>query len=106
MDFTSPSAFCALAITSLASCALAFPVRQARPIASTANFFTSISFRLTFGIWSDGIRSGAATAAASAARRFRKRDGERDELSRGPSSDRHHDELPVLVHVGHRHGRL
>src|ERR1700679_4009089 len=35
MDFTSPSAFCALAITVLASCAMALPHTNARRIAAT-----------------------------------------------------------------------
>src|SRR2546430_6702732 len=41
MDFTSPNAFCALAITVFASCAIAFPHRYARQNAITASFFTT-----------------------------------------------------------------
>src|SRR5438552_15065158 len=41
MDFRSPNAFCALAITVFASCAMAFPHRYARHIATTASFFTT-----------------------------------------------------------------
>src|SRR5438132_11582088 len=40
MDFTSPNAFCALAITVFASCAIAFPHRYARQIATRASLFT------------------------------------------------------------------
>src|SRR5437764_13896624 len=38
-DFTSPSAFCALAMTVFASCASALTERYARQIAKTAIFF-------------------------------------------------------------------
>src|SRR5580693_2131796 len=43
MDFTSPSAFCALAITVLASCAMALPHRSARPMATTSSFLNTAS---------------------------------------------------------------
>src|SRR5262245_57973167 len=51
MDFTSPSAFCALAITVLASCAMALPHKAARPIAATANV---LNILLLFTIWLPG----------------------------------------------------
>src|SRR5580765_6780863 len=41
MDFTSPSAFWALAMTALASCAVAFPLSHARPIAIKTSFLTT-----------------------------------------------------------------
>src|SRR5688572_3330042 len=41
MDFTSPNAFCALAMTVLASCAIAMPVGQARQIANRASLFNT-----------------------------------------------------------------
>src|SRR5438128_874747 len=41
MDFTSPSAFCASAITVLASCAIALPHRNARQTALTKVFLTT-----------------------------------------------------------------
>src|SRR5712671_1183468 len=41
MDLGSPSAFCALAITVFASCAIAFPLKDARQIATKASFFTA-----------------------------------------------------------------
>src|SRR2546421_6305151 len=41
MDFRSPNASCALATTVFASCAIAFPHRHARQIATTASFFTT-----------------------------------------------------------------
>jgi hypothetical protein len=41
MDFKSPNAFCALAITVFASCAKALPPRDAMQIATTASFFTA-----------------------------------------------------------------
>ena len=43
MDFRSPNAFCALAITVFASCAMALPHRNARQIAATASFFNTAS---------------------------------------------------------------
>src|SRR5438132_4103914 len=43
MDFKSPNAFCALAITVFASCAMAFPHRNARQMAITASFFDTVS---------------------------------------------------------------
>ena len=43
MDFRSPNAFCALAITVFASCAIALPHRNARQIATTASFFNTAS---------------------------------------------------------------
>src|SRR4051812_7039678 len=42
MDFTSPRAFCALAMTAFASCAIAFPHRHAMPIAAQASFLTTV----------------------------------------------------------------
>src|SRR6185369_2348192 len=41
MDFRSPNAFCALAITVFASCATALPPRKARHIAITAIFLNT-----------------------------------------------------------------
>jgi hypothetical protein len=41
MDFRSPNAFCALAITVFASCAMAFPHRYAKQVATKASFFTT-----------------------------------------------------------------
>src|SRR5215813_4020869 len=41
MDFKSPNAFCALAITVFASCAMTFPHRNATQIATAAIFFTT-----------------------------------------------------------------
>ena len=41
--FHAASAFCALAMTALASCAMAFPHRDARQIATTENFFNTAS---------------------------------------------------------------
>jgi hypothetical protein len=41
MDFTSPNAFCALAITVFASCAIAFPHRYATQNATTASLFNT-----------------------------------------------------------------
>ena len=41
MDFGSPNAFCAPAITVFASCAIAFPVGYARQIATSASLFTT-----------------------------------------------------------------
>src|SRR5437773_8783984 len=43
MDFRSPRAFCALAITVFASCAMAFPHRYARQIPTTTSFFTTVT---------------------------------------------------------------
>src|ERR1044071_7353254 len=43
MDFTSPNAFCALAITVFASCARALPHRDARQIAPTLSFLNTAS---------------------------------------------------------------
>jgi hypothetical protein len=43
MDFKSPDAFCALAITVFASCATAFPHRTVRQIATTVSFFNTAS---------------------------------------------------------------
>src|SRR5436305_11462987 len=43
MDFTSPSAFCALAITVFASCAMAAPHRSTAQIAATLIFFNTVS---------------------------------------------------------------
>src|ERR1022692_1355856 len=43
MDFRSPNAFCALAITVFASCAGAVPHRNVRQIATTANFLDTAS---------------------------------------------------------------
>src|SRR5512135_2963274 len=43
MDFRSPNAFCALAITVLASCAMALAHSEARQIANTASFFKTAS---------------------------------------------------------------
>src|SRR5262245_56012614 len=40
-DFTSPTAFCALAITVFASCAIALPHRHATQTAITTSFFTT-----------------------------------------------------------------
>src|SRR3979490_506771 len=41
MDLGSPNAFCALAITVFESCAIAFPHRYARQIATRASLFTT-----------------------------------------------------------------
>src|SRR5262249_12154515 len=41
MDFKSPDAFCALAMTVFASCAMTFPHRNATQIATAAIFFTT-----------------------------------------------------------------
>jgi hypothetical protein len=41
MDFTSPNAFWALAITVFASCAIAFPHRYATQNATTASLFNT-----------------------------------------------------------------
>jgi hypothetical protein len=41
MDLTSPNAFCALAITVFASCAIALPHRNAKQIATTANLLNT-----------------------------------------------------------------
>src|SRR4029450_8062370 len=41
MDFRSPNAFCALAITVFASCAIAFAQTNARQIATAASFFNT-----------------------------------------------------------------
>src|SRR5678815_4068491 len=43
MDFTSPNAFCAAAITVFASCARALAHRDARQIETTASFFNTAS---------------------------------------------------------------
>src|SRR4030095_3915866 len=43
MDFRSPIAFCAVAITVFASCAIAFPHRNATQIATTLSFFNTAS---------------------------------------------------------------
>src|SRR5271170_2589159 len=43
MDFKSPNAFCALAITVFASCATAPAHRDARQIATTASFLNTAS---------------------------------------------------------------
>src|SRR5690242_18897781 len=43
MDFTSPSAFCALAITVCASCAIALPHRNATQTAVTESFLNTAS---------------------------------------------------------------
>src|ERR1700678_807970 len=43
MDFTSPNAFCALAITVFASCAIAPTHRDARQNATTASFLNTAS---------------------------------------------------------------
>src|SRR5271166_1014922 len=43
MDFTSPSAFCALAMTFLASSAMALPYWKARQVATTASFLNTDS---------------------------------------------------------------
>src|SRR4030095_3883132 len=43
MDATSPSAFCALAMTVLASCAHAEPDRHAKQTAIVASFFSTAS---------------------------------------------------------------
>src|SRR5689334_5276586 len=42
IDFTSPNAFCALAITVFASCAIAVPHRNAMHNATTASFFDTV----------------------------------------------------------------
>src|SRR5687768_13948036 len=41
MDLGSPSAFCALAMTVFASCAIAVPHRQATQVATSTRFFTT-----------------------------------------------------------------
>src|SRR5262245_3639561 len=41
MDLGSPNAFCALATTVFASCAIAFPERHAKQIATSASLFTT-----------------------------------------------------------------
>src|SRR6186713_1690999 len=46
MDFRSPDALCALAMTVLASCAIAFTHRNAMQIVTTANFFNTASSSL------------------------------------------------------------
>src|SRR6185312_4183864 len=46
MDFKSPIAFCALAITVFASCAMALPHSTTRQIAVTASFFDTASLLL------------------------------------------------------------
>src|SRR6266536_2970165 len=55
MDFTSPNAFCALAITVFASCAMTLPHRNARQITATVSFFNTDSLPLRripyHGIW-------------------------------------------------------
>src|SRR6267154_4303521 len=43
MDLGSPNAFCALAMTVFESCAIAFPHRYARQIATRASLFTTAS---------------------------------------------------------------
>src|SRR5689334_24789624 len=43
MDFTSPSAFCAFAMTVLASCALAIPLRNPRLTTATESFVNTAS---------------------------------------------------------------
>src|SRR5580704_6029406 len=43
MDFRSPSAFCALAITVLASCAMAIPHRNTRQVTPAANLLNTDS---------------------------------------------------------------
>src|SRR5580700_9922009 len=43
MDFRSPKAFCALAITVFASCAMALPHRNAAQIAATGTFLYTAS---------------------------------------------------------------
>src|SRR5580658_169068 len=43
MDFKSPNAFWALAITVFASCAMALPPRNATQIATTVSFFNTAS---------------------------------------------------------------
>src|SRR5207302_9410928 len=47
MDFRSPSAFCPLAMTVFASCAIALPHRNATQIATTASFFIRANPPLT-----------------------------------------------------------
>src|SRR3989454_10136993 len=60
MDFRSPNAFCALAITVFASCAMAFPHRNARQIATTATFFTAIPPFMQSKTIPAGVIQGAA----------------------------------------------
>src|ERR1700674_4151846 len=43
MDFKSPNAFCALATTVFASCAMALAHRNARQITTTVSFFSTAS---------------------------------------------------------------
>src|SRR6186713_3714112 len=45
----------------------------------------------------------AATAATRAAWSRLRRQGEGDELTRRLTTNREHDELSALVHIGHRH---
>jgi hypothetical protein len=47
IEFRSPNAFCALAITVFASCAMAFPLRNAMQIATTASFFITTDSSFT-----------------------------------------------------------
>ena len=49
MDFRSPMAFCAAAMTAVASCAMAFPHREVRQIAMTESFFNTAFLLLTAG---------------------------------------------------------
>src|SRR5580704_678140 len=82
MDFTSPSAFCASAITVLASCASALPHRTARPTLIRTSFLNTASpydpgcqaqrTRLEYSIstWAGvalaSIRTGRSSPARSA----------------------------------------
>ena len=59
------------------------------------------------GCWGRRSATSTATPATTAAARSAwngQREG--NQLPGRLSSDSHHDELPVLVHVGHRHTRL
>jgi hypothetical protein len=60
------------------------------------------------GCWSRRCATPGATAATAADRSAWNGQREGDQLPGGLSltSDSHEDELPVLVHVGHRHTRL
>src|SRR6267378_2205932 len=72
MDFRSPNAFCALAITAFASCAIAFPHRNVRQIAMTESVFDTAS---------SPYGEAKTSPLFGGDQRFEQRDGFRERLA-------------------------
>src|SRR5712691_8658112 len=94
MDFRSPNAFCALAITAFASCAMALPRRNVRQIAMTESVFDTASSPYGEAKTSPGrLQPCAVGVLFGGDQRFEQGDGFRERLAGCLSNARYPDTL-------------